>query len=164
MTDVPVAHNDVGRPRRRSGSTLPSRVLPLGVLLLATLLPVGCGSTPDTTTTALQSRADTEQISRLPDGVYHGSHRVRPPFGTIVVYRRAEVAVELNDGRLQTIEILRPRRMRETLGAVTTEVIKQQSTDVDATSGATWSKIAVLRAVDAALIDTARGTDRERVQ
>ena len=89
--------------------------------------------------------------SRLPAGVYHGAYRVSPPFGTVVVYRRAEVEVAVKNGRIHEIEVVRPRRLSDRLRTVTDAVIHHQSTDVDITSGASWSKTAVLKAVKTAL-------------
>ena len=90
-------------------------------------------------------------VSRIPAGVYHGAHRVSPPFGTVVVYRRAEVEVAVKNGRIDRIEVVRPRRLSDRLQTVTDGVIHHQSTDVDITSGASWSKTAVLNAVKTAL-------------
>ncbi len=143
-----------GKPPRPVLRTRPSlAVLTLTLLLLGSASLAGCSSTSNGTQSARSDDAhlSVADIGALPGGVYHGTYRVRPPFGTVAVYRRAEVAVTVNEGRVQEIEILRPRRLHDKLHAVTSEILEQQSTNVDVTSGATWSKTAVLGAVDDAL-------------
>ncbi len=149
------------RPVLRPRSSL--AVLTLTLLLLGVAPLAGCSSTSNGTQSARPDDAhlSVADISALPGGVYRGTYRVRPPFGTVAVYRRAEVAVTVNKGRVQEIEILRPRRLHDKLHTVTAEVLEQQSTNVDVTTGATWSKTAVLGAVDEALAAASTTPNKE---
>jgi len=83
-------------------------------------------------------------ISKIPDGTYTGTHDFK-----IVA---ADVSVEVRDGRIVSIDILRHTTSRGSLGeAVVDAVLEKQSLDVDAVTGATASSKAILKAIENAL-------------
>lgn len=84
-------------------------------------------------------------VRRLDDGAYRGRSRYGP------VRVRVEVTVE--DGLVTGIELLRHFHGRggEAEQPVIERIIRQQSTDVDAVTGATGSSIAIMNAVEDAL-------------
>jgi uncharacterized protein with FMN-binding domain len=83
-------------------------------------------------------------LSQIPDGDYSGSFDLR-----IVA---ADVNVEVQNGRIESIEIVRHSHGRGAAGeAVTERVLQTQSLAVDAVSGATMSSKVILKAIENAL-------------
>jgi uncharacterized protein with FMN-binding domain len=87
-------------------------------------------------------------LSQVPDGVHSGSFDVR-----IVA---ADVKVEVQSGRIESIEIVRHSHGRGAAAeAVTQSVLQTQSLSVDAVSGATMSSKVILKAIENALTGAA---------
>lgn len=83
-------------------------------------------------------------LSQVADGVYSGSFDLR-----IVA---ADVEVEVQGGRIESIEIVRHSHGQGAAGeAVTERVLETQSLGVDAVSGATMSSKVILKAIENAL-------------
>ena len=87
----------------------------------------------------------------LSDGAYTGEYKVVAPFGTFVANRRFDVAVEVAGGRIRKVEILEPEEMGDAFVELQERIIREQTTALDGISGATWSKIAYLKATEEAL-------------
>jgi len=85
--------------------------------------------------------------SSLPDGEYVGAYSF--------YHVRAEVRVEVEDGRIVAVELVDAGRMaqetREDIGRLFQRVISAQSLGVDLESGASVSKKVALKAVEEAL-------------
>lgn len=95
----------------------------------------------------------------LADGVYTGEFKVVAPFGTFVANRRFTVSVEVSEGRLRAVEILEPKEMGDAFPELEARILTEQTTALDGISGATWSKIAYLKATETALTGgTAQGS------
>ena len=87
-------------------------------------------------------------LSQVPDGVHSGSFDLR-----IVA---ADVKVEVQGGRIKSIEIVRHIHGRGAVAeAVTQSVLETQSLSVDAVSGATMSSKVILKAIENALTGAA---------
>ncbi|HAV20682.1 MAG TPA: FMN-binding protein [Firmicutes bacterium] len=83
-------------------------------------------------------------VSELADGVYAGSHHVFPI--------TAEVNVTIQNRRISSIELVKHIHSRGSQAeAIIDKVIEAQSLDVDAISGATYSSMVILRAIEDAL-------------
>lgn len=86
-------------------------------------------------------------MSQLPDGVYLGAYSV--------FHVRAEVEVEVRDGRVVSIALLDSGRMsedaRREIEEIFDKVINSQSLGVDIGSGASVSKKVSLKAVEEAI-------------
>lgn len=92
--------------------------------------------------TAMES-ADVD-LSRLADGTYSGSYQVFP------VSVRVEVTVK--DHKLVGIRLVEHRHGRgKAAEAVVDQVLEAQRLQVDAVSGATYSSMVILKAIDNAL-------------
>lgn len=86
---------------------------------------------------------DTQELA---DGKYIGSYDVG--------YIYAEVEVTVQSGKITDIEIIEHRNERgEPAEKIVDEIIKEQSTDVDAVSGATNSSNVIKKAVEEALLN-----------
>lgn len=85
-------------------------------------------------------------LSTVPDGDYYGAYEVFP----IAV----EVKVVVADHAIQSIEILRHQNGRgEAAETIVNDVIADQSLEVDAVAGATYSSKVILLAIKDALTD-----------
>jgi hypothetical protein len=93
------------------------------------------------------------------DGVHEAEFRIVPPFGTFVANKRFTVAVELRDHSITAVRVLAPEQMQDPFPELEARVVTEQSTALDGVSGATWSKLAYLKAAEAALV-TAGGRIR----
>lgn len=96
----------------------------------------------------------TDPFPARADGEYAGSCRIAVPSGTPVAYPYAEVSVSYREGRVVRIEMDRPEalagddRFRE-LGD---DVVEQNTLEgADCVSGATFSSLAFLKAVEQAV-------------
>lgn len=84
------------------------------------------------------------EFERITDGVYTGKCDVG------FIY--AKIAVAINDGQIQSIDLLEHKNDRGTPAEVTTEkIIGAQGLEVDAISGATNSSKVIKKAVENAL-------------
>jgi uncharacterized protein with FMN-binding domain len=83
-------------------------------------------------------------LASVGDGTYEGGYKVFP------VTVRVRVTVE--DHRISDIQILEHiQGQGKSAEAITSEVIKEQSLQVDIVSGATYSSKVILKAIEAAL-------------
>lgn len=82
---------------------------------------------------------------RLADGTYRGSARYWPV--------RVEVDVTIEDEIITDIRLIRHRRGwgEKAEGPTIERILREQSTDVDAVTGATGSSVAIMNAVEDAL-------------
>ena len=83
---------------------------------------------------------------KLADGVYDGSYRNGP--------NRAEVRVTVRDGRIAQVELIRHAASwigHKADAVIPGRIVEQQSTDVDAVSGATNSSRVIMNAAHEAL-------------
>lgn len=84
--------------------------------------------------------------SRLTDGTYDGHYRSGP--------NRAEVEVTIKGGRITGIKVVKNVASwigQQAVPAVPDQIIAEQSTDVDAVTGATRSSRVIMNAVDNAV-------------
>lgn len=91
------------------------------------------------------------ETAGLPDGSYEAEYKVIAPFGTFVANRRFTVRVELSAGRITAVSVLDPRDMGDAFPELEARLLREQTTALDALSGATWSKLAYLKATESAL-------------
>lgn len=83
-------------------------------------------------------------ISDISDGVYIGEYDVN------FIYAKVEVTVQ--NGEITNIDILEHRHERgKTAEVITSRIVDEQKTDVDAISGATNSSTVIKKAVENAL-------------
>lgn len=83
---------------------------------------------------------------QIPDGVYEGSYTSFPNF--------AKVRVTVSDHRIQAVELLRhvaSERAKDAEVVIPRRIVEQQSTDVDAVTGATNSSRVIMHATAKAL-------------
>jgi len=87
---------------------------------------------------------NTVDLSKIPDGSYEGSYN-KGRFS----YR---VEVTVKDNRIESVNILsKPSIVQEFDNDIISRVLQQQSLKVDAVTGATASKKALLKAIENAL-------------
>lgn len=83
-------------------------------------------------------------LSKIPDGVYSGSSSIFPV--------KVQVEVNVQNNKIINIKIIKHDNGKGAKAeALTQEVIKAQSLNVDAISGATTSSKAILKAIENAL-------------
>lgn len=120
-------------------------------LSLLLLIPLG-GKILLTVTTANLEKLRTiprvdPDLSLLQDGTYRGTY-ARFPLDV-------EVEVEVQKGRIIAIELLKHRNGEGTLAeSIPSLVVESQSLQVDTVSGATYSSIVILKAIEDALTGT----------
>ena len=84
-------------------------------------------------------------LSKVPDGVYFGSYSVFPV--------SVEVEVTVNSHQLTQIDLIKHDNGQGKPAEILTEqVIKEQSVNIDAVSGATYSSKVILKAIENALM------------
>lgn len=112
------------------------------VLILLFLTVLGSSCSGNHTGGIRRGPVDRE---RLVDGVYEGSSRAGP--------NKALVRVTIKDERIVTIEIVGHRawKGRKAETAIPKRIIKAQSTEVDAVTGATNSSRVIMNAVQEAI-------------
>ena len=98
---------------------------------------VGCGSAP-------MPRGPVSQ-GKLRDGVYEGSYKAG--------LNKVDVRVTIKDSRIVDIEIVKHRawKGKKAEPVIPIRIIEQQSTEVDAVSGATNSSQVIMNAVQRAI-------------
>ena len=83
-------------------------------------------------------------ISALADGVYRGEYAVAPI--------RVKLDVQVSGGRITKIDLLEYRNGKgKPAEAILATIVEAQKIDVDSVSGATYSSMALKKAVEAAL-------------
>ena len=109
------------------------------VVLSAAIISLwlGCGSAP-------MPRGPVAQ-GKLRDGVYEGSYKAG--------LNKADVRVTIKDSRIVDIEIVKHRawKGKKAEPVIPIRIIEQQSTEVDAVSGATNSSQVIMNAVQRAI-------------
>lgn len=115
----------------------------LAILLLAHV-GVGLGSFSAYQREMAAVSIEGVDAGRLPDGTYFGSCDVG--------YIRARVEVSVQNGRIESIDLVEHRNERGAAGeGVIPRILERQTTNVDAVSGATNSSRVILKAVENAL-------------
>jgi uncharacterized protein with FMN-binding domain len=99
------------------------------------------------------TKIDAQPFGALADGTYRGSATVMPPAGTIVMGRTVSVAVTVTNGTVAEIKVESPSDMNMIVGfdQLPKRVVEKGSLNVDCISGATYSSIAFLKAVEKAV-------------
>lgn len=83
-------------------------------------------------------------IGALADGVYHGEYAVAPI--------SVKLDVQVSGGKIMRIDLLEHRNGKgKPAEALLAAIVEQQKVDVDSVSGATYSSMALKKAVAAAL-------------
>jgi uncharacterized protein with FMN-binding domain len=109
-------------------------------LLAVGLLIAGCASGPR------EAQAVMPNLLGKADGVYRGQYKIRP----IDVI----VDVELTDSRITGITLVKHfHGLGKKAERIIPQVIEGQTLDVEAVSGATTSRAAILKAIETALQD-----------
>lgn len=114
------------------------RFLMVTLLSAAIISPwVGCGSAPI-------PRGPVAQ-GKLMDGVYEGTCKAGP--------NKADVRVTIKDNRIVDIEIVKHRawKGKKAEPVIPGRIVEEQSTEVDAVSGATNSSRVIMNAVQRAI-------------
>ena len=115
-----------------------SHIIPLSILAAWFLLLIGCTMSP--------IRGGEIEQKRLVDGVYEGSYRHGP--------NSAKVRVTISEGKVVDIEVIKyfaSWKGKKADDIIPQRIVTQQSTDVDAVSGATNSSRVIMNAVQEAL-------------
>jgi len=112
------------------------------LILLACVTLVGTAFAGDDKTPVLRGPVDHEKLA---DGVYEGRDKAGP--------NKAVVKVTIKDKRIAEIEIVKHRawKGRKAESIIPTRIIENQSTKVDAVSGATNSSRVIMNAVQKAI-------------
>jgi len=95
-------------------------------------------------------RLDGIDLSNARDGVYPGN------YDTTLI--KAAVSVRIESGRVTEVEITKHECGKgQAAVSVTDEVVKEQTTLVDTVSGATGSRLVILKAIENAVAKAAGG-------
>lgn len=93
-------------------------------------------------------------LAAVADGVYEGTSHLKLPAGTAAANTSATVRVTVKDHRYVAIEVLAPTAIASSMTDFVQLVIERQTTRLDALSGATVTKTAVLAAIANAVAGT----------
>ena len=125
----------------------------LAVLFFAGVLS-GCGGIAalDPDEFVQNVRPQDPKLSSVSDGEYQAEYRIAVPPGVAVLHRRAKVRVVVADGGFTEITILSPDRLKKSddFDSLAERVVETDSLAVDTVSGATYSSLAVLKAIEKA--------------
>ncbi|MDY0289349.1 MAG: FMN-binding protein [Sphaerochaeta sp.] len=95
---------------------------------------------------------ETPNLALIQDGTYRGSYARFPLDVT--------VGVDIRKGKIVAIELLKHRNGEgQEAESIPLKVIESQSLDIDAVSGATYSSIVILKAIEDALSGKGRTAD-----
>lgn len=86
-------------------------------------------------------------LAAVADGVYEGASRLELPAGTAAANTSASVKVTIQDHRYAAVEVIAPKAIAASMTKFAQIVIARQTVRLDALSGATVTKTAVLLAV-----------------
>jgi uncharacterized protein with FMN-binding domain len=88
-----------------------------------------------------------------PDGEYRGSYTIALPAGAFAAFRHVAVDVSVASGAITAIELVEPEIMQraEFFRELPARIVAEQSLDVDAVSGVTFTSKAFIKAVQDAL-------------
>lgn len=98
------------------------------------------------------------RLDEIADGTYSYTYKIIPPFGTFIANRRVSVDVKVAAHRITGVKLLRPSALKGIAEEFTTRILKEQTTQLDGFSGATWSKRAFLKSVELAINTAAAGS------
>jgi uncharacterized protein with FMN-binding domain len=132
-----------------------SRLCALCASLALCAMLAGCAATGviegDDLAKNLSVRKDS--FASVPDGLYKGTGTTGVPAGTVVAYRKVSVTVRVVSGAVADIEITEPKALdkEEKLATLEKRVIAKNGLDVDVVSGATYSGMAYLKAIEKAV-------------
>ena len=122
----------------------------LAVLFFAGVLS-GCGgiAAVDPNEFVRNVRLQDPQLSSISDGEYQAEYRIAVPPGVAVLHRKAKVRVVVADGSFTDVTILSPDRLKSSddFESLAERVVETDSLAVDTVSGATYSSLAVLKAI-----------------
>jgi uncharacterized protein with FMN-binding domain len=90
-------------------------------------------------------------VTAIDDGRYVGTFRIVPPLGTFVANRRFTVEVIVAGHAIESLRVIEPQRLQAAWPELQARVVETQSIALDGLSGATWSKLAYLKAAERAL-------------
>lgn len=130
----------------------------LGTILavaLSTAILAGCSGmvvmTPKAWTDEIP--ASLTALAGKPDGEYRGSYTITLPAGSFAAFRHVAVDVSISSGSITAIELVEPEIMRsaEFFHELPARIVAEQSLDVDAVSGVTYTSKALIKAVQDAL-------------
>jgi len=96
------------------------------------------------------------RLNELPDGTYRYTYKITPPFGTFVANKHVSVEVKVKTGKIVNVHLVKPPALKGIAEEFTPRIIKEQTTQLDGFSGATWSKRAFLKSVEYAINTAAR--------
>ena len=134
-------------PLRAAGSLFLSIMLFAGVLS-------GCGGIAAVGSNEFVQnvRLQDPQLSSISDGEYQAEYRIAVPPGVAVLHRKAKVRVVVADGSFTDVTILSPDRLEKSddFESLAERVVETDSLAVDTVSGATYSSLAVLKAIEKA--------------
>jgi uncharacterized protein with FMN-binding domain len=93
-------------------------------------------------------------LSSIPNGTYSGSNTLKLPFGSMVAFPSAEVAVVISNHRYYSIEITGMMKpiARKSIRPFMDRIIQEQKLNIDSVSGASYTKKTVQKAIENALI------------
>ncbi len=95
----------------------------------------------------------TGPISPLPDGSYEGTYTVAVPTGIPVMFRAISAKVEYANGELRSVTVEKPMALSSDARfvAMGAAIVAQGALNVDLVSGASFSSVAFLKAVELAV-------------
>ncbi|HAE22790.1 MAG TPA: hypothetical protein DCG47_10770 [Spirochaetaceae bacterium] len=142
---------------RRLCSGRVAALVTLAAAALSAIILAGCSGmlvmSPEAWTNAIP--ASLAALAGKPDGEYRGSYTIALPAGAFAAFRHVEVDVRVASGSITAIELVEPEVMRsaEFFRELPSRIIAEQSLDVDAVSGVTFTSKALIKAVQDALED-----------
>lgn len=87
---------------------------------------------------------DTPDLQSIPDGTYEGSYEAFPV--------KVVAQVQIQNQKIANVELLEHRNGQgKPAEALTSRIVEQQSVELDVVSGATYSSMVILKAVELAL-------------
>jgi len=129
------------------------KILMIVLLVVAVLVIIGgfvmknlIGKLDDGLEELTSLEIENVDISKVPDGTYSGAYKQFPI--------DVELTVSVTNGVIQNIQINKHVNGKGKDGEkITDQVISQQSLDVDMITGATYSSIVILKAIEQALMN-----------
>lgn len=114
--------------------------------IIIILISIGFFVMKGVVSNAKNIQVESVDIKKTPDGNYQGEYKLTP------VYAAVEVTVK--ESTIEKIEIIQhDKGLGKRAEEIINTIIKVQSLDVDAITGATVSSKAILKAVEQALIN-----------
>ena len=137
------------------------KIVRVWIALLAALLIAGCS--PKEYLDSIKVK--NPDMNTITDGVYTGTYKLDVPFGVIAVFPEVTVSVSVSNHRYTDIRISNGyfydtnendspediRKSKYTFLKMLDEILAKQTIEVDATTGASVSSKATLKAIEKAL-------------